>query len=45
MMTYDDLGGATWLCVEDSGGLCVAYQENEKTDFKLSFNQGAKINS
>lgn len=36
---------ASSLRAEDSRGLCVANQENKKPDLKLSFNQGAKINS
>lgn len=45
LVLFVDLMGTFSLRAEDSRGLCVANQENEKPDFKPSFNQGAKINS
>lgn len=42
---FVDLTGAASPCVQDSRGQCVANQGNEKPNFKLSFNQAAKINS
>lgn len=45
LLPFVDLMGAFSLRAENSRGLCVANQENEKPDFKPSFNQGAKINS
>lgn len=45
LFLFVDLTEASSLCAEDSRALCVAKQESEKPDFKLSFNQGTKINS
>lgn len=38
-LLFVDLTLASSLCAEDSRGLWVANQENEKPDLKLSFNQ------